>query len=146
MCQCHCRDGGSGKRDRARAASKFGVDLRGGAQIDARSEFTGYTATSGEGKVVALVRGGAEVAAAEAGDVEATRRRQGRAVDVLDAWPDSPFFNFPVVGPRERAGERATSLACRPGARITASRRPGRQVCIFESKEIADARLERRPR
>ncbi len=38
------------------------------AEHEGASEFTGYTADEGEGQVVALVRGGAEVASASAGD------------------------------------------------------------------------------
>ena len=38
------------------------------AEREGASEFTGYSATSGEGRVVALVKGGAEVASASAGD------------------------------------------------------------------------------
>jgi len=38
------------------------------AEREGASEFTGYTSTEGEGRVVALVRDGAEVASAEAGD------------------------------------------------------------------------------
>ena len=38
------------------------------AEREGASEFTGYTADQGEGQVVALVRGGAEVASASAGD------------------------------------------------------------------------------
>jgi alanyl-tRNA synthetase len=58
----------------ARAAWKGSGDAAAGevwfdiAEREGASEFTGYTATSGEGQVVALVRGGAEVAAAAAGD------------------------------------------------------------------------------
>jgi len=60
------------QRERARAASKFGVDLRGGAQIDARSDFRGYEGTRDTGKVVALLRAGKTVerlAAGEQGEV-----------------------------------------------------------------------------
>ncbi|MCM0000297.1 MAG: alanine--tRNA ligase-related protein, partial [Erythrobacter sp.] len=38
------------------------------AEREGASEFTGYAATSGEGKVVGIVKGGAEVASAAAGD------------------------------------------------------------------------------
>ncbi len=55
------------QRERARAASRFGVDLRGGAQIDARTEFCGYDALAGTSTVVALLRGGARVEALAAG-------------------------------------------------------------------------------
>ena len=38
------------------------------AEREGATEFTGYASTSGEGRVVAIVKGGAEVAEAEAGD------------------------------------------------------------------------------
>jgi alanyl-tRNA synthetase len=56
------------QRGRARAASRFGVDLRGGAQIDARSEFSGYDLLAGTSPVVALLRGGERVDALAAGE------------------------------------------------------------------------------
>jgi alanyl-tRNA synthetase len=49
------------QRRRARAASRFGVDTRSGAQLDARSEFTGYDQDRGPGRIVALFRGGEPV-------------------------------------------------------------------------------------
>jgi alanyl-tRNA synthetase len=56
------------QRERARAASRFGVDLRGGAAIDERSEFCGYEALETEGRVIALLRDGMRVDALEAGE------------------------------------------------------------------------------
>jgi alanyl-tRNA synthetase len=56
------------QRERARAASKFGVDLRGPATLGATSDFCGYDHLQGEGKVTAILKGGAEVDAASAGD------------------------------------------------------------------------------
>nr|WP_254514570.1 alanine--tRNA ligase [Novosphingobium sp. G106] len=58
----------------ARAAWKGSGDAAAGevwfdiAEREGATEFTGYTATSGEGGVVALVKNGAEVDAAQAGD------------------------------------------------------------------------------
>jgi len=58
----------------ARAAWKGSGDAASGevwfdiAEREGATEFTGYTATSGEGRVVALVKDGAEVARATAGD------------------------------------------------------------------------------
>ncbi|PKP65131.1 MAG: alanine--tRNA ligase [Alphaproteobacteria bacterium HGW-Alphaproteobacteria-7] len=58
----------------ARAAWKGSGDAASGevwfdiAEREGATEFTGYAATSGEGRVVAIVKGGAEVQRAEAGD------------------------------------------------------------------------------
>jgi alanyl-tRNA synthetase len=58
----------------ARAAWKGSGDAASGevwfdiAEREGASEFTGYSSTSGEGRVVAIVKGGAEVASAAAGD------------------------------------------------------------------------------
>ena len=58
----------------ARAAWKGSGDAASGevwfdiAEREGATEFTGYAATSGEGRVVAIVKGGAEVASAGAGD------------------------------------------------------------------------------
>ncbi len=60
------------QRERARAASRFGVDLRAGTQLDLQTAFCGYTALEGEAKIVALLRGGErvdELRAGEAGEV-----------------------------------------------------------------------------
>src|SRR5580692_8933214 len=56
------------QRDRARAASKFGVEQRGGAQLAERSEFCGYEADECQGRVVALLRDGTSVEALSAGE------------------------------------------------------------------------------
>lgn len=64
----------AGQRSKARAAWKGSGEAASGevwfdiAERLGATEFTGYTATTGEGKVVALVKGGAEVASATAGD------------------------------------------------------------------------------
>ncbi|MGC8518157.1 MAG: alanine--tRNA ligase [Steroidobacteraceae bacterium] len=49
------------QRRRSQEASKFGVDLRGAAPIDARTAFEGYAQTQAAGRVVALLRDGAQV-------------------------------------------------------------------------------------
>ncbi len=56
------------QRDRARAASKFGVDLRAPETLDAESKFCGYEQLQGEGRVLAILKGGAEVDAVSAGE------------------------------------------------------------------------------
>jgi alanyl-tRNA synthetase len=60
------------QRERARAASRFGVDLRGGPQIEGRTEFLGYEQLEGTSAVVVLLRGGEAVSTlseGEAGEV-----------------------------------------------------------------------------
>ena len=56
------------QRERARAASKFGVDLRGGEAIDARTEFIGYDTLGAESKVLYLRRAGARVESLQPGE------------------------------------------------------------------------------
>src|SRR5579863_6868935 len=56
------------QRQRARAASRFGVDQRGGAQVDGRSEFRGYEELESEGRVLALLRDGQSVESLQPGD------------------------------------------------------------------------------
>ena len=56
------------QRVRARAASKFGVGVRSGAQIAERSEFCGYEADECPGRVVALLRDGASVESLSSGE------------------------------------------------------------------------------
>jgi alanyl-tRNA synthetase len=56
------------QRERGRAASKFGVDLRGPATLDAASAFCGYDRLQDEGRVTAILKGGAEVDAVKAGE------------------------------------------------------------------------------
>ena len=55
------------QRERARAASRFGVDLRAGAQLEAQTQFCGYESTDGRSRVVALLRDGQPVDALQAG-------------------------------------------------------------------------------
>ncbi len=66
------------QRRRSQEASKFGVDLRGGAAIEARTAFEGYTDLAADGQVVALLKDGAETAQVAAGE---------RAEVVLDRTP-----------------------------------------------------------
>jgi alanyl-tRNA synthetase len=56
------------QRERARAASRFGVDLRGGPKVDSRTLFQGYDSLSGESLVVALLKDGAAVETLGAGE------------------------------------------------------------------------------
>jgi alanyl-tRNA synthetase len=56
------------QRQRSQEASKFGVDLRGGAALDARTAFQGYEGLMASGRVVALLKDGAPVEALAAGE------------------------------------------------------------------------------
>ena len=56
------------QRERARAASRFGAELKQGTTVTARSLFQGYEGLDGEGQVIALLRGGALVDVLNAGD------------------------------------------------------------------------------
>ncbi len=56
------------QRERARAASKFGVDLSGGIKIEGKTTFLGYEGVSDVGQVVALLRNGASVQSLNAGE------------------------------------------------------------------------------
>ena len=56
------------QRERGRAASRFGVDLRGTDTLDAESAFCGYDSLVGEGRVTAILKAGAEVKSAASGE------------------------------------------------------------------------------
>jgi alanyl-tRNA synthetase len=56
------------QRERARAASKFNVDVRGGASFESRTLFQGYEGLDSDGRVVALLRDGAQVQTLNAGE------------------------------------------------------------------------------
>ncbi len=56
------------QRNRARAASKFGVDLRAGMTVEGQTKFTGYESEQGVGRVVNLFRGSEPVQQLGAGD------------------------------------------------------------------------------
>jgi alanyl-tRNA synthetase len=56
------------QRDRARAASKFGVGADESVKSDAISTFTGYEGVAGQSKIVAIFRDGVQVDCAAAGE------------------------------------------------------------------------------
>jgi alanyl-tRNA synthetase len=56
------------QRERGRAASRFGVDLRGTDTLDAESSFCGYDGLQAEGRVTAILKAGVEVESAAAGE------------------------------------------------------------------------------
>jgi len=57
------------QRRRSQAASKFNVDLGGGATVDSRTLFQGYDGLDAEGHVIALLKGGAVVEQLNAGEL-----------------------------------------------------------------------------
>jgi alanyl-tRNA synthetase len=56
------------QRNRARAASKFGVDLRAEMKVDGQTKFTGYESESGKGRVTHIFRGTEPVKELRAGE------------------------------------------------------------------------------
>ena len=56
------------QRERARAASRFGVDLRGAPALEARTRFQGYEALSTDGQVVTVLKDGAPARSLVAGE------------------------------------------------------------------------------
>jgi alanyl-tRNA synthetase len=56
------------QRERARAASKFGVDLRSGVSVEGRTDFSGYDELRDQGKVVDLIKGSDKIDRLKAGD------------------------------------------------------------------------------
>jgi len=72
-----------GQRERARAASRFGVDLRGSDTLGAESEFTGYEHLQGEGRILAILKDAAEVDSAASGE------EVGIALDVTPFYAES---------------------------------------------------------
>lgn len=60
------------QRQQSRQASKFGVDLRGGAGVESKTHFVGYEGLDAESQVVALLKAGSpveELRAGEAGEI-----------------------------------------------------------------------------
>jgi alanyl-tRNA synthetase len=57
------------QRERARAASRFGVDLRGGADLGTTTEFCGYDHVAGDSTVVALLKDGQPVSQLDEGEL-----------------------------------------------------------------------------
>jgi alanyl-tRNA synthetase len=56
------------QRRRSQEASRFGIDLRAGTAVDARTAFHGYEGLEAEGRVLALLKDGAQVQALRAGE------------------------------------------------------------------------------
>ncbi|WP_305460353.1 alanine--tRNA ligase [Photobacterium leiognathi] len=68
------------QRQRARDAGNFGVDYNDAIKVDAETEFCGYSATDGEGEIVALYRDGVAVDSVNAGE------------DALVVLTNTPFY------------------------------------------------------
>ncbi|WP_318469929.1 alanine--tRNA ligase [Photobacterium leiognathi] len=68
------------QRQRARDAGNFGVDYNDAIKVDAETEFCGYSATDGEGEIVALYRDGVAVDSVNAGE------------DTLVVLTNTPFY------------------------------------------------------
>jgi alanyl-tRNA synthetase len=96
------------QRKRSQEASKFGVDLSGGAAIDSRTLFQGYEGLEAEAKVVALLKGGAAVAELNTGDqgeviLDRTPFYAESGGQVGDAGElSSPGVHFSVADTRKR--------------------------------------------
>jgi len=56
------------QRKRSQEASKFGIDVSGGASIDSQTLFQGYEGLEAKGQVVALLKGGVAVPKLNSGD------------------------------------------------------------------------------
>src|SRR2546423_90500 len=114
------------QRRRSQEASKFGsVDPRGGASFDARTLFQGYEGLAGSGRVVALLKRGAQVDALGAGE-------QGEVV--LDRTP----FYAEAGGQVGDAGELTA-----PGVRFVVEDTQKRAIALFGEKYDKDVRVLR---
>jgi alanyl-tRNA synthetase len=111
------------QRERARAASRFGVDMRGGARVDSRTRFHGYDTLSGESLVVALRKDGAAVAELKAGE---------RGEVVLEATP----FYAESGGQVGDAGELAG-----PGIRFVVSDTVKRGTAFSHVGQVVEGRI-----
>jgi len=56
------------QRERARAASRFGVDMRGGPDLGTTTDFSGYDQVNGESRIAALLKNGIPVDALSPGE------------------------------------------------------------------------------
>jgi alanyl-tRNA synthetase len=112
------------QRERARAASKFGVDLRGGATVDSRTLFQGYEGLDTDGRVVALLKNGAVVQSLSQGE-------QGEVV--LDRTP----FYAESGGQVGDAGELAG-----PGVRFVVEDTQRRGAAHSHVGTLADGKIQ----
>ena len=111
------------QRERARAASRFGVDLRGGPKVDSRTHFQGYETLCGDGLVIALFKDGVavdELKAGEGGEV------------FLEATP----FYAESGGQVGDAGE-----LCGPGIRFVVNDTVKRGTAFSHVGRVAEGRI-----
>ncbi len=120
------------QRKQSQAASRFGVDLRGGVQIEGRTDFGGYEGVAGEGKVIALLKDGVAVnslAAGESGEVVLDRTpfyaESGGQVGDAGELTGSDGVHFLVEDTQKRGAAHShlgklTAGAVRVGDRLTA--------------------------
>src|ERR1700732_3002607 len=96
------------QRKRSQEASKFGVDLSGGASIDSQTQFQGYEGLEAKGQVVALLKGGVAVPELNSGDegevvLDRTPFFAAAGGEVGDAGElASPGVHFTVVDTQKR--------------------------------------------
>ncbi|HEY3809655.1 MAG TPA: alanine--tRNA ligase, partial [Steroidobacteraceae bacterium] len=110
------------QRERARAASRFGVDQRGGAQIAGRSEFRGYEELDSQGKVLVLLRDGGsvgELSAGQAGEVVLDRTpfyaEAGGQIGDTGSLSAAPDLTFEVEDTQKRGSAHAHRGRLRSG-------------------------------
>jgi alanyl-tRNA synthetase len=116
----------AGQRERARAAQAFAAGAEGELyrQIGAKSEFVGYASTTTEARVLALVRDGQPVDAAEAGqDIEV----------VLDR---TPFF----AQSGGQVGDMGELRSISASVQVTDARKPLPDVVVLRGR-VATGRL-----
>jgi alanyl-tRNA synthetase len=96
------------QRKRSQEASKFGVNLSGGASIDSKTLFQGYEGLEAKGQVVALLKGGVAVPELNSGDegevvLDRTPFYAESGGQVGDAGDlSSPGVHFTVVDTQKR--------------------------------------------
>lgn len=111
------------QRKRSQDASKFGVDLSGGASVDSRTLFEGYEELEAQGQVVALLKGGAIVSELSTDDVGEV---------ILDRTP----FYAEAGGQVGDAGELAT-----PGVHFVVSDTQKRGTAFAHMGRVAQGKI-----
>jgi alanyl-tRNA synthetase len=115
------------QRERARAASRFGVDLTQGSPSAERTEFQGYEADEGDARIIALLRDGQSVEALEAGE---------RGEVLLDR---TPFY----AESGGQVGDSGELRSLRADARFVVEDTRKRGAAYTHLGRVASGRLER---